>query len=165
MPDRHTDGVRSSFSGGAWCLALVVASGVVGVAGGCSLGFDTFDPRAGVKDSGADTAASGDDAAADANGSDSGAVADADLDGGDSAAIVDAGCPGRQMCLDAAMSCGQPCIATYMQCVAGCGGNGCRQQCKNAEQACFGSCAMTCDSCTTAAGCTDTAACTLASMK
>lgn len=146
-------------------LALVPAATAVGA---CSLGFDTFDPRAtdGTDAGQADTWRGGSDAALDGQGGDSsGDDSSPDSGSGGDTGSGEAGCAGLQGCLSAATSCDQPCKSAYQQCLQMCGGQGqqCRQACKSKENQCRGACITTCVSCTTSAGCADMADCQTAS--
>jgi hypothetical protein len=166
----HNWDVREGTVRRAWPLVAVIALIAAG-GGGCSLGFDTFNPAANEQDGSTDAqpgegglpgdaepdASSGDDSSA----VDTGSAQDSAMQ------TTDAGCPGKQSCLSQAASCGTPCVQTYSQCTGLCmGGNTqqCRSACKATEQMCRGTCAQACVSCTTQAGCTDNTDCTTASQ-
>jgi hypothetical protein len=154
--------------------ALVTVSALIAAGGGgCSLGFDTFDPVAGSQDGGAAEGAPPaeggvqDGAGSDASSSDDSSAADTGTAEDSAIPTQDAGCPGQQSCLSQATSCGMPCVQTYMQCTGMCmGGNQqqCRNMCRATEQMCRGNCAQTCVTCTTQAGCTDNQGCTAAAQ-
>jgi hypothetical protein len=157
--------VESRVRAGA-CAAIVVLTSVGVGGGGCSLGFDQFDPvAAGDADSSVSDATAAGDGAGDtlAVDADSGTVDDT---GDLSETGSEAGCAGMQGCLSTATSCGMPCVQTYQQCVGACGMGDfqCRQQCKSAEQSCRASCTNACTMCTMNAGCPSQSACQTASM-
>lgn len=134
------------------CLAAGAAA--------CSLGFDRFDPASGAGDARAGDSGSTESDASEGGG-DSGGVTPDGSPGGDGSA---GGCGGLQACLAQATTCGMPCAQNYQQCTSMCGGNSCRQQCKQTETMCRTQCATACTSCTTTAGCPDAAQCTTASQ-
>ena len=173
----HTSSVRACerFACPTKAVAGMAVLAAVG-SGGCSLGFDAFDPLGsadgGATDSsapaegGSDSATTQDVSIAD----DAGVDALSEMDTGselDSASPVEAGCSAMQSCLTTASSCGMTCNQAYSQCAGMCmGGNAqqCRSACKSTQQKCRATCAQTCASCTAQAGCPDNAGCTTAAQ-
>ncbi len=79
-------------------------------------------------------------------------------------AVPDATCTPSAACLATAKSCAQGCDGVEQSCLANCGNNGCRQNCKTALATCKAACNSTCLTCTTQAGCASSSACAAAAM-
>ena len=167
--------MHGAFARRVLTLAFVVAT--IAAGGGCSLGFDTFDPVAGGQDGSSGDGGPTVEASLESGAPDDGSAGDDSSEPGmdtgagqdSSASETSTGCPGMQACLSAASSCGMPCAQTYNQCTGMCmGGN--QQQCRNAcratEQMCRTTCVQACDTCLTqaGAGCSDNQGCTAAAQ-
>lgn len=159
---RHNGTVGAANSRSGWVVA-VAALPAAAMIGACSLGFDTFDPVATSAGdaSHADGPLGGGDSQVDTGVADSGS---GDSSGGDTGQGGEGGCSGVQACVNTATSCGMSCGMSYQQCVGMCGGNTCRQMCRNTQNNCRSMCAMTCDSCATFVGCSASSQCQTASM-
>lgn len=160
-------------------LAFVVVVATIAAGGGCSLGFDTFNPVAGGQDGGPGPGEGGPPVDSGVTGVDSSSGDDSGEPGTDTGVAedssapetgaMDAGCPGTQACLSTASSCGMLCAQAYTQCTSMCmGGNQqqCRNACRTTEQMCRTPCVQACDTCVTqgGAGCTDNQGCTAAAQ-
>jgi hypothetical protein len=126
-------------------LSALVPLAAAAALAACGLDFDRYDPTAGGADASSDARADVVDAPT---------GVDAGADASDAHA-----CTPSQACIAQAGTCGAACGQTYQQCVANCGGQGCKQGCLTQEQSCLGQCASTCIGCTQTAGCADSRDC------
>ena len=94
------------------------------------------------------------------------ATADGSKDGGDGAVdttpVDTTPCTPEHTCIVDAQTCAAPCDSAETACVAGCGTPSCRNKCHDTANACRGSCAAACTTCTTNAGCAAPADCAAA---
>jgi hypothetical protein len=153
-------------------LTLAFVAATITVGGGCSLGFDTFNPVAGGEDGSPGDGGPVESGAPGVDGSGGDDSSEPGMDTGvqdSSTPETGAMCPGMQACLSTASSCGMPCVQAYNQCTSMCTGGGqqqCRNACRATEQMCRSTCVQACVACTTqdGAGCTDNQGCTTASQ-